>query len=380
MGAAENEIEKERTPPQQDDFPEGGVKAWGVVAGAFCVLFCTFGYLNAYDVYQDYYQGHQLSHESSSTISWIGSVQVFFLYAGGVIGGPFFDWIGAIVIIPPAFLFVFAMMMTSLCKEYYQFMLAQGILGGFCCGMMFAPAMAAVGQYFRTRRALAMGGVRIVGLIILALLVIACATVRRRLPPCKGNILVLSAFPDPSYILTIASLFLLIWGMFTPFFYIETYATYCGMSSHLASYMLSILNAASIVGRIIPAILADRFSNFTLLFTSGACTGVLLLCWMAIKSNAAIIVFAALYGLCSGAIVSLLSPCIAQIVPHPSLIGAYLGMAFLLVGVSGLTGTPICGALIDGYGWWAAMVFSGVAVFMGSGLALVTQFTLMRRD
>lgn len=313
------------------------------------------------------------------------------------------------VIIPPALLLVFAVMMTSLCKEYYQFMLAQGILGGLCCGMMFAPAMAAVGQYFRTRRALAMGiavsgsslggvifpialnnlfqirsiafgwGVRIAGFIILALLVIACATVRRRLPPRKGNILVLSAFRDPSYILTIVSLFFLIWGMFTPFFYIETYATYRGMPPRLASYMLSILNAASIIGRIIPGILADHFGNFTLLFISGACTGVLLLCWMAIKSNAAIIVFAALYGFFSGAIVSLLSPCIAQIAPHPTLIGAYLGMALLLVGVSGLTGTPICGALIDGYGWWAAMVFSGVAVFVGSGLVLVTQFTLMRK-
>lgn len=175
------------------------------------------------------------------------------------------------IIIPPALLLVFAVMMTSLCKEYYQFMLAQGILGGLCCGMMFAPAMAAVGQYFRTRRALAMGiavsgsslggvifpialnnliqirsiafgwGVRIAGFIILALLAIACVTVRRRLPPRKGNILVLSAFRDPSYVLTIASLFFLIWGMFTPFFYIETYATYRGMSPRLASYMLSIL-------------------------------------------------------------------------------------------------------------------------------------------
>lgn len=47
MGA-EPEIEKEQVPQPQDDFPDGGIKAWGVVAGAFSVLFCTFGYLNAY--------------------------------------------------------------------------------------------------------------------------------------------------------------------------------------------------------------------------------------------------------------------------------------------------------------------------------------------
>lgn len=42
-----SEANKEH-PPADDVFPEGGLKAWGVVAGAFCVLFCTFGYLNAF--------------------------------------------------------------------------------------------------------------------------------------------------------------------------------------------------------------------------------------------------------------------------------------------------------------------------------------------
>jgi len=32
----------------QVTFPEGGFHAWSVVAGAFCISFCTFGYLNAY--------------------------------------------------------------------------------------------------------------------------------------------------------------------------------------------------------------------------------------------------------------------------------------------------------------------------------------------
>lgn len=46
-------------------------------------------------IYQDYYSQHMLSEESQSSISWIGSVQVFFLYAGGVAGGPLFDRYGA---------------------------------------------------------------------------------------------------------------------------------------------------------------------------------------------------------------------------------------------------------------------------------------------
>ena len=46
-------------------------------------------------IYQDYYSRSFLSTDLPSTISWIGSIQVFFLYAGGTIGGPLFDRYGA---------------------------------------------------------------------------------------------------------------------------------------------------------------------------------------------------------------------------------------------------------------------------------------------
>lgn len=42
---SEEEIKAEQP---QVTFPEGGLRAWSVVAGAFCISFCTFGYLNAY--------------------------------------------------------------------------------------------------------------------------------------------------------------------------------------------------------------------------------------------------------------------------------------------------------------------------------------------
>lgn len=45
MGTAEDDKERSQA---EEAFPEGGLKAWATVAGAFCVLFCTFGYLNAF--------------------------------------------------------------------------------------------------------------------------------------------------------------------------------------------------------------------------------------------------------------------------------------------------------------------------------------------
>ena len=99
------------------NFPEGGARAWSVAVGAAGVIFCTFGYANAFgyaflfdlfhcivltinSVFQEYYQTHQLKNSSPSTISWIGSIQIFFLFGGNLFGGPLFDRFGAKVSFP----------------------------------------------------------------------------------------------------------------------------------------------------------------------------------------------------------------------------------------------------------------------------------------
>lgn len=55
------------------------------------------------------------------------------------------------------FLQLFGMMMVSICKNYWQFMLAQGIVVGIGCGCVFIPSVAIVGTYFSRNRSLALG-------------------------------------------------------------------------------------------------------------------------------------------------------------------------------------------------------------------------------
>jgi predicted MFS family arabinose efflux permease len=186
-----------------------------------------------------------------------------------------------------------------------------------------------------------------------------------------------SAFKQAAYSLFLAAMFLTIWGLFTPFFYLTEYAIGQGMSVKLSSYILSILNAASVFGRLLPGVMADKVGRFNTICIFGASTGVLLLCWIAVKSNAAIIVFAVFYGFFSGAIVSLMSPCIAHLSPTPSHIGTYLGMGMAVISLAGLTGTPITGALIDHYkSYTQAAIFRGVSTLVGAALVLVTKLML----
>lgn len=61
------------------------------------------------------------------------------------------------LVIVGSFLMVFGMMMLSLCTEYYQIMLTQGILVGAGSGLLFLPSVAIIPQYFAKHKALATG-------------------------------------------------------------------------------------------------------------------------------------------------------------------------------------------------------------------------------
>ena len=52
-------------------------------------MFATFGYVNAFGVYQDLYT--RSGAASAERISWIGSTQIFFLIGMGLPSGKLFD-------------------------------------------------------------------------------------------------------------------------------------------------------------------------------------------------------------------------------------------------------------------------------------------------
>jgi hypothetical protein len=79
------------------------------------------GLLTTYGAFQEYYQTDLLSHESPSTISWVGSIQATLIPLVGIATGPLVD-VGYLrpLILVGSFLTVFGMMMTSLATSYYQ--------------------------------------------------------------------------------------------------------------------------------------------------------------------------------------------------------------------------------------------------------------------
>ena len=109
--------------------------------------------VDQFGVFQSYYSTHQLAHSSSTAISWIGSIQLCLCPLLGCFAGPLFD-AGYLkhLTLAGGSLFVFSLMMTSIAKVYYQYLLAHGLGVGLGMGIMFAPSVSTLSHHFRRSR------------------------------------------------------------------------------------------------------------------------------------------------------------------------------------------------------------------------------------
>lgn len=389
---------------QASGVPDGGTQAWLVAAGTAGVLFCTMGYTNSFGVFQAYYMTHQLQNETPDRIAWIGSLQNFLIFASGAIGGPLFDRFGARVIYPASVLYALAVMLTSLCTAYWHYMLAQGLLTGIADGLLMFPAMSAMTQYFDKKRGAAMGlsiagsslggvvfpialgkmlneseisfgwSIRICGFIMLPILAFSCLTVRARLPPRKTSFFLPSAFRNVLYDILLVAVFCLLIGMFVPIIFIPSYAVQRGMSPTLASYLVAMLNGASIFGRILPGIAADKLGRLNVLAAMGAGTGILVFVWPAVSGTAGIVVFSVAFGFTSGAIVSGGTVALSMCPDDLQDMGTWMGQAMALASLSALLGPPVTGAMLERFGGFTQVsVFGGVFTLVGAALAVVAK-------
>ncbi|KAJ5190133.1 Short-chain dehydrogenase/reductase SDR [Penicillium cinerascens] len=130
--------------------PNGGPVAWLQVLAGHLFVFNTWGYANSFGIFQAYYASW-LSLPAS-TISWVGSVQVFLIFLIGSVSGRAFDtgYYRPVLGIGCAMQIV-AVFMTSLCTKYWQVFLAQGVCQGLGNGLIVCPTIASVSTYFTTK-------------------------------------------------------------------------------------------------------------------------------------------------------------------------------------------------------------------------------------
>ncbi|QKX59663.1 uncharacterized protein TRUGW13939_06803 [Talaromyces rugulosus] len=398
--------DEEAAPPPPTDTPEpppnGGTQAWLTVLGAH-FLFCnSWGIANAFGTFQTYYELELLQSSSPSDIAWIGSVQSWLLLFVGALSGPIYDaGYARALIIGGSFFSVFGQMMLSLCDNYWQIFLAQGICVGIGGGMLCMIGNLIASQYFTTKLSTAtgiaaagssLGGViypivfhrlqptvgfgwatRVIGFITLALQLVAILVLKPRVKPqARRGLLDLAAFKEVPYTVFTFSVFVGFLGLYQPFFYVQSFAIKTGLTnSNLGFYLLSILNATSAFGRILPGMVSDKIGAMNAMIPCAFLSALLAFCILAVKDAAGIIVLMVLYGFFSGTFVSSPTATIIRLSAHNrAMTGTRLGQAFAIISFGYLIGTPVGGVVLDQHGFNALWIFTG-AIIVGSSLILM---------
>jgi hypothetical protein len=102
----------------KDDFPEGGLRGWSVVVGAFCGSFSVFGIINSTAILLDFFSEHQLKGYTPSQIGWIFGLALFLTFFCGAPIGPIFDSYGPrVLIFCGSILLVASMFLLGLCTR-----------------------------------------------------------------------------------------------------------------------------------------------------------------------------------------------------------------------------------------------------------------------
>lgn len=374
--------------------PDGGLLAWLHVLGAFFLFFNSWGILNAFGVFQTYYESGALFEASSSNISWIGSIQSFMLLVVGIFSGPLYDrgYLRSLILVG-SFGVVFGHMMLSLCTEYWQVLLAQGFCVGIGAGCLFVPSVSVLPTYFRKKIGLTVGlgssgssfggiiypivlnrlidrigfgwSVRVIGFIAFATLLLPLFVMRMRFQPPKPRALIdWKTFSDAPFMIFVLATLIAFIGLYIILFYLSFYAEEQNITdTKLAFYLVAIFNAGSTLGRTAPNALSDRVGVFNLIAPCAFMSGILILCMMAVQSKAAIIIEAVLIGFFSGVLIALPPVCVFTLTTDKSKMGTRVGMAFCIIAFGGLIGGPGAGSILGTQkplNWKGVWSFGGV--------------------
>lgn len=375
------------------------------------------GLSSTFGAFQAYYKTELLPSYSSSTISWIGSLQSTLLTITGVLTGPLTDrgYLRPVMVVGH-FMVVFGMFMISLSTEYYQVLLAQGICVGLGAGAINIPAFAMISSKFTTKRPLALGcastgasiggiifpimfrqiqpragfgwAVRSIAFVNLAIslptLLILCRQPGQRAPKAR-MVIDPRAFREHIFGTFALALFFQFLAYYIPLFYITTYAaTKVGTSTDFAFYLLAISNAASFFGRTLPYMLGRHAKPIQILIFWDTVGILLLFAWIAVGSTGGMTVWTIAWGFLSGVLVTAPAASVAHPTLSPSLdvIGARLGMSWATAAVGVLIGAPIAGALanVETAYFVHAQAFAGAVMAAAAVLLIVPLIAAYRHD
>ncbi|CAK7230493.1 hypothetical protein SBRCBS47491_007604 [Sporothrix bragantina] len=283
--------------------------------------------------------------------------------------------------------------------------LSQAVIMGVGLGLLTAPALPSINGFFDKRRSLALavstmgtsaGGALLPVVVqfllpsvgfgwavrcatLLALVICAIAALLLRPPPTSTaasekddsssssfppsrslaarvssvarQIVDVSAFREIPFLLFLASTFLLYWGLYFGFYYINVYAEdVVGFSTNRATTLLVMSTALGIPARLVAGSIADAGAGaLDTQIVSTILMAATVFSWLAVgTSTTGMYIFVVFFGLGNGAVQSVWLGTISELSRHAaSRIGARFGTICAVAALATLAGAPTASALIS---------------------------------
>ncbi|KAG7291654.1 hypothetical protein NEMBOFW57_001673 [Staphylotrichum longicolle] len=376
-----------------EQFPEGGIRAWLVVFGCWLALFASLGLMNSLATFKTYVATNQSIHLGPSIVGGaiFGYASLSFLL--GVYAGPLFDKYGPrwLLLASTAFM-VASLLLSSTSSEFGHILTALGVLSSLASPLLFTPSIAAIGHFFKRRRGLATGiattassasgvvfpfilqalfvrvgwawALRALALICLSLTVAANFLIRSRLPAAQN------ASPHPharifrtrGFTPTAVAVFLAQFASFLPLSYMSSYALSRGFSEAFSFQVVAILNASSAIGRIAAG---GRRQDRPFQCQRGVLRprrpGVFWRLAPGRRHRAGHHRLRVLFGCASGGSVSLAPVSVGRLCKTQEY-GRYYGACYTIASLVVLFAIPVAGQLVrvDGGSYWGLIVTTGV--------------------
>ncbi|KAL6457784.1 hypothetical protein MHYP_G00330140 [Metynnis hypsauchen] len=273
--------------------PEGGW-GWAVVVGAFISIGFSYAFPKSITVF--FKEIEVIFNATSSQVSWISSIMLAVMYAGGPISSILVNRYGSRpIMIVGGCLSGCGLIAASFCNTVEGLYFCVGVIGGLGLSFNLNPALTMIGKYFYKRRPIA-NGIAMAGspvflstlaplntwfydqfgwrgsfLILGGLLFNCCvagslmrpigpklkpamkgsatSTERKTVMEMVNNFIDLSLFKHRGFLLYLLGNIVMFFGLFTPLVFLSNYAKSKHISKEKAAFLLSVLAFVDMVAR-----------------------------------------------------------------------------------------------------------------------------------
>ncbi|RXG43827.1 hypothetical protein VDGE_02890 [Verticillium dahliae] len=402
-----------------DGVADLGRLPWVCVAGSGMFLICTYGFMQAIGTIQSYLQLNQLNNYTTRDVGWIIGVYTSLSLLLVLVMGPVMDHYGPGLMAPAAAVLNIAMFfLLAECEQYWQFMLVLGLLGGIGAAATATVAVSTISKLFTHRHGAAMGcafsasciggvffplilpkifpswgwvwSIRTLAFIVTGLMVTGClcllpaATLIRQAEASsvagKKATSVLpnfKPFRSLPFSFTAIGFFLLEFAMFGINGLLPTFAIRAGFAENAGYTLIALTNGFSLLGRLLPGIVADYIGAFNVLLIMVPFTSIFTAALFIPLTNSAVgpfYAFACFWGFGSGSWISIIPLCIAKTC-SPAHFGRYYGTAMSMVSIAALTSISAAGQVLETFGHKAAsglflavVVLGGISMYIAKSM------------